>query len=252
MNFTIEILVLLAAVLYSSVGHGGASAYLAIFSIFNYTPYKIVQNVLILNILVSSISFYNYFRQGYFNRKIFLSFALTSIPASFIGASLDIDNKTYSLIFFFVLLFSSFRLVFSKNIYIDKKTSILNNDYEKYPLVLYLIVGGIIGFISGIIGVGGGIFLSPFLILTGICNSKITSGISSAFIVVNSISALIAQVIKKPIILEPNMFSLTVSVFIGAVIGSYLGANKFKYRMVCQILGFVLIIAAFKMLLSVL
>lgn len=233
------VLISIVAFLYSSVGHGGASGYLAILSFLSISPNQMSTTSLVLNILVSTISFIFYLREGYFSFKLTLPFILASVPAAFLGGLLHIEAKTYYLLLAMVLILASVHLFI--NFQGDKKVKI-----QLPKLYLILSSGAGIGFISGLIGLGGGIFLSPLIILMKWADPKVTSASSALFILVNSISGLCGKAVSNSIdfgVLTPFIFFA----LSGGFLGSYFGSKKFSPQVLKKMLGIVLIIAAFKL-----
>lgn len=234
--------VFLIAALYSSVGHGGASGYLAVLSFFAISSKEMSTTALILNILVSGIAFFSYLKAGYFSLSFSLPFVLASIPTSFLGGMLNISESTYFLLLFLVLIFAAFRLMMP----LAKKQI----EKEVKPKLSYVVFSGAsIGLVSGIVGIGGGIFLSPLIILLGWASLKKTSSTSAFFILANSCSALLGRLIHGGIQIG-NLYPLLISAFIGGLIGSYYGSRKLANVTLSRILGIVLLIAAFKLILS--
>lgn len=235
--YLLSLMIFIAALLYSSIGHGGASGYLASMALFGLAPSIMKPSALVLNVLVSSIATVAYYRAGGFSWRIFWPFAITSIPFAWLGSTLSMPDHAYKLILGLILLFASYRLWNHKsNVRIIISVS---------P-VLKFFTGALIGFISGVIGVGGGIFLSPLLLLTGWADAKKTAGVSAAFILVNSVSGLAGHlsVIEK---LPPEVWYLAVSAVIGGTIGSHLGSKRFSHKALRQILATVLVIAGIKL-----
>ncbi len=244
MEVILLLLIFLVALTYSFVGHGGASGYLAILALFGFPPNKMVQSALILNILVSATALWSYARAGHFNPKIFWSFSLTSIPFAFIGGVLNIPDKFYNWLFSFALIFAAFRLILAG---MEQEEKNINKYHSPRPSISFTI-GAVIGLLSGIVGIGGGIFLSPLLILMRWADSKKTAGVSSAFILVNSLSGLLGHSLHKEInIIE--IWPLVLIAFLGGLTGSNLGAFHAKPVALCRVLACVMIIAAIKMLL---
>ena len=234
------LLVLLAVVafLYASVGHGGASGYLALMSLFAFPVTIMKPTALVLNILVSAISFYFFYREKKFEWKLFYPFAITSIPFSFLGGMITIETQYYKIILATVLVFAVARLLglFGKEKVIRKPLNI--------PLALF--IGAAIGFLSGLIGIGGGIILSPVLLLLGWANIKQTAAVSALFILVNSVSGLFGFVSKGGI-LPVSSTPLIVVVLIGGILGGYYGSRKFNTHTLRTVLAFVLGIAILKL-----
>lgn len=234
------LLVLLAVVafLYASVGHGGASGYLALMSLFAFPVTFMKPTALVLNILVSGISFYFYFRQKEFDWKLFYPFAITSIPFSFLGGMITIETHWYKVILGTVLLFAVARLLglLGKN----------QKELKSINLPLALFIGAVIGFLSGLIGIGGGIILSPVLLLFGWATIKQTAAVSALFILVNSISGLFGFVSQGGI-LPISSTPLIAVVLIGGILGGYYGSKKMNTIALRNVLAVVLLIAVFKL-----
>nr|MCU0392330.1 sulfite exporter TauE/SafE family protein [Thermoflexibacter sp.] len=213
-------LFLLVAFLYSTVGHAGASGYLAVMALLSFPESNIKTISLVLNIIVASIASYKYIKAGFFDKKIFLTFAITSIPAAFVGGMLSVTPTIFKLLAGIFLLLSSVLLVLKK--YLSKQ----KQEIEKnIPLLLGLSIGTIIGLFSGLIGVGGGIFLSPLMILMSWTGVRKASGISALFILCNSAISLTGNLIKGGK-LDSYIFFWMIAVVIGGVIGSHLGSNR--------------------------
>lgn len=237
------LLIFLVAFSYSMVGHGGASGYLAVLALFGYNPSQMAQSALFLNLLVSSTALIAYGKAGYFKFKLFFPFVLTSIPFAFIGGTFNIHYKIYKWLLFFALIFTSSRLAFLEIINKNKE-----NDIIKSPnIYISLLTGAIIGLISGMIGIGGGIFLSPILILMKWADAKTTAAISAAFILVNSLSGLTGQILYKGLQIK-GMWQIIMVAFTGGLIGSFLGSHHAKDTTIRRVLAIVLFIAAFKMI----
>lgn len=226
------------AFLYASVGHGGASGYLALMAVFGFAPDTMKPSALMLNILVSIVSFYQYYRGGYFKWKLFYPFIITSIPFTFVGALVSIDAVVYKKILGLLLIFPILRLLGLSG----------NETNEEKPLHLptALIIGGIIGLLSGMIGIGGGIILSPVLLLLHWAKMKETAAVSALFIFVNSISGIIALSVKG-IVIEPQVYNWLVIAFVGGLAGATWGKYLQDNTVLKRVLAFVLIIASVKM-----
>lgn len=232
----------LVAFLFSSVGHGGASGYLALFALAGLARSEIAPVVLVLNILVASSSFINYYRAKHFSIQLLLPFIISSIPAAFVGGLLKVSSFTFAIILGSVLLLAAVRLLLVK----DQ----IETRWQKYSGKAFywgIPIGFVIGILSGITGVGGGIFLSPFLLLTGWADAKKTAAVSGAFIILNSLSALVAKSLSAPINLDIALI-LGVVVLIAGQLGSRLGAFKFQPEILQKLLGAVLLIAGFKII----
>ena len=233
------ILLLLVAFLYASVGHGGASGYLALMAFFAFPPDTMRPVALLLNVFVSLIAFIQYFRSGYFQWKLFWPFALASFPAAYLGGGIHIDESIYKKILAVLLLFSVVKLVgFRFHV---------NRPLQPQNLVVSLMVGAVIGLFSGMIGIGGGIILSPVILLLHWANMKQTAAVSALFILVNSIAGL-AGLYTKGIHFNPEMGMMVAIAFAGGSAGAWLGAVKFDNLLLRRILAVVLVIAAVKLL----
>ncbi|NUM31200.1 MAG: sulfite exporter TauE/SafE family protein [Bacteroidetes bacterium] len=229
----------IVAFLYSSVGHGGASGYLALMTLFSFSPAVSRQTALILNIFVSLVAFYQYYRSNNFNFKLFYPFAITSIPAAFFGGMITLDAGIYKKILAVLILFPVIKLMQNPS----KEQKIKNTQ----NLAFSLIIGLLIGFLSGIIGIGGGILLSPIILLLGWGNMKQTAATSALFIFVNSIAGILG-VVSKGVSFTNEMFLMICVAFVGGVAGSYFGALKFDNKILKIILAIVLLIASVKLL----
>lgn len=237
-NPLLFLLVFIIAVLYSSAGFGGASGYLLSMSFFDIPANVMSSTALVLNVFVSTISFVNYFRAGHFRPKLLIPFLITSIPAAFLGGTFKLTEQTYSILLYAVLTYLALRMTFFPVIS-DKP------DWTPRPVPLWaaLVSGAVIGLLSGMIGIGGGIFLSPLIILMGWGNSKQASTSAGAFIAINSISGLVGRFSKGAFSLGEFGIPLLVVGLIGALIGSQLGAVKFSGAGVRRALGLILTIA---------
>jgi uncharacterized membrane protein YfcA len=232
------ILLLAVAFLYASVGHGGASGYLALMSLFAFPVTFMKPTALVLNILVSAISFYFYYREKKFEWKLFYPFAVTSIPFSFLGGIITIETHIYKVILATVLLFAIARLV---GLFGTQKGAL-----KPINIPLALFIGAVIGFLSGLIGIGGGIILSPVILLLGWADIRKSAAVSALFIFVNSISGLFGFVAKGGT-LPISSVSLIAVVLIGGILGGYFGSKKMNVPMLRNVLAFVLLIAVFKL-----
>src|SRR5690606_1608840 len=175
------------AFFYASVGHGGASGYLALMAMFGFAVNDMKSTALILNLFVSGSSFFYYFKKGFFKFDLFWPFALTSIPAAYFGALLPIQTNIYHTILGVFLIFAAVRFFINPQHFESHKT--------KQNLCLSLLIGVLIGFLSGLISIGGGIFLSPIVLLFGWANVKQSAAVSAIFIFVNSTSALLGYLV---------------------------------------------------------
>jgi len=224
--------------LYSSVGHGGASGYLALMALFSFAPETMKPTALLLNIFVAGISFYYYYREGYFNKRLFLSFAISSIPFAFLGGTIEIDASIYKKILAVLLVFAILKML---NVFGKESDTI--KQVKPWQGVM---VGGIIGFFSGLIGIGGGIILTPLILLLHWGKMKEAAAVSALFIWVNSASGLIGQ-LSTGISLSRESFILVAIAMIGGVLGGYFGSKKLNNQKLRYILALVLVMASFKL-----
>jgi len=232
-------LLFLVAFLYASVGHGGASGYLALMALFSFTPDVMKPTALLLNLFVSLTSFIQFYRGGHFKWKIFLPLAIASVPFAFIGGLITVESSIYKKMLGILLLIPIIRFLFFKNIPVDK--------LKKPDTLLSLIIGGAIGFLSGLIGIGGGIILSPILLLLKWTDQKQTAAISALFIFVNSLSGLAGQ-LTKGIQFSTDMYAYVAIAFTGGLCGAYFGSLKFNQNILKYVLAIVLMLAAYKLL----
>lgn len=235
------LLLFIVAFLYAAVGHGGASGYLALMAIFGMLPDIMKPTALLLNLFVSLSAFLLFYKEGHFKWKIFLPFALASIPFSFLGGMIALDVSIYKKILGVLLLIPVVRLAAFPNKDI--------HDLKQSTFFLSLLIGAFIGFLSGLIGIGGGIILSPVLLLLAWTNQKQTAAISALFIFVNSLSGLAGQ-LTKGINFQSEMFILVGVAFAGGSVGAWLGAKKFNQNILKYLLATVLLMASVKLLLT--
>ena len=232
-------LVFLMAVLYSSVGHGGASGYLALMAIFSFSPEFMRPSALILNIFVSSIALFSYTRNGHLRVRLLLPFIITSVPFAFIGGMITVNPRAYKIILGIFLVIAIARII-----YRPKNNAEEINYVNKYAAY---IIGVFLGFFSGLIGIGGGIILSPIIILLKWGTMKQTAAVSAAFILANSVSGLIGQ-FSQGIRLAPEIGAMLAAAVLGGIAGSYLGSYKISDKALKYALSVVLSMASFKLL----
>ena len=232
-------LLFVVAFLYASVGHGGASGYLALMALFSITPEVMKPTALLLNLFVSLTSFYQFYRGKHFQWRTFAPLAVASVPLAFLGGLISIDASLYKRLLGLFLLIPIFRLLFFKNVPAQ--------ELRKPNLGLSLQIGGAIGFLSGLIGIGGGIILSPVLIMLKWTDQKQTAAISALFIFVNSLSGLSGQLVKG-ISFSSDMAAYVLIAFIGGLLGAYFGARRFNQSAIKYMLSIVLMVAAYKLL----
>jgi uncharacterized membrane protein YfcA len=233
------VMIFLAAILYSSVGHAGASGYLAAMALMTVPPDIMKPTALFLNIIVASIGTIQFARAGHFAWNIFWPFAITSIPLAFVGGALRLPYHYYKAVVGAVLLFAAIRLIHSAKKGGDVETKPL-------PTLAALIAGGGIGLLAGLTGVGGGIFLSPLLLLANWATVRQTAAVSVAFILVNSIAGLAGNLASVRY-LPPEIPLLAIAAGLGGMIGSYLGSRRAAPIVLRYLLAIVLVLAGCKM-----
>jgi uncharacterized membrane protein YfcA len=236
--------IFIGAALYTSVGHGGATVYTAILTLFSFAMQPLVTLILVMNIVAAAIAWVMYQQAGFLRPRLLLPFVVTSVPAAYLGGSLPISGRAQAIILGVALLAAGIRLLFfAKPPSIDLRLQ--GATYYAAAAVL----GAVLGFLAGATGIGGGIFLSPILIALGWANVKEAASVASAFIVLNSVAGLIARLPRTPI--DAQYVAPFVAVVIaGALVGSFLGARRMPFRAVQVSLGVVLLIAAGKNLLG--
>lgn len=228
----------LVAFLYAAVGHGGASGYLAIMALFSFSPEVMKPTALLLNLFVAGISFFHYAKSGHFNWKLFLVFALLSVPLSFLGGTINVDTEIYKLILGIILLFA-----------IAKMLGLFGQQPESKKEIKWfpgLLIGGSIGFFSGLIGIGGGIILSPAILLLRWGNVKEAAAVSALFIWVNSASGMTGQLYSGVTIPTYAWWFVLVAV-IGGFLGGYVG-SRMENKLLRYTLAVVLILASVKLI----
>jgi uncharacterized membrane protein YfcA len=234
-------LILAAALLYSSVGHGGASGYLAAMALFGVAPAVMKPTALALNVLVSLIATVRFYRVGAFSWHLFLPLILASVPMAYLGGVLTLPPHLYRPVIGVVLLYAAWRFFFTAG----------KTDYQlAKPSLLVLIATGLaLGFLSGLTGVGGGIFLSPLLLFLRWAPLKTISGISAAFILANSLAGLLGVMTKAPVL--PSALPLWgAAAVVGGLIGAEFGSRRLGNAMIQKLLAAVLVIAGLKMVLT--
>jgi len=239
----LSFLFFLTATLYSSVGFGGGSTYLALLLIWDL-PYLIFPIIaLFCNIIVVSGNCFNYIKAGNVNFKILTPYLVSSVPLAFIGGSLSINKSFFEILLFVVLTLAGILLLL-KFKYFDEKIEI----YKKIPKIISLLIGGSIGFISGIVGIGGGIFLSPILLLFRVDRAKNIATAASLFILINSISGLAGQLTKSSVINEVyNYWPLFLLVLLGGQLGNFLNLKIFPARLLALVTAGLVIFVAIRM-----
>jgi uncharacterized membrane protein YfcA len=233
--------ILIAAILYSSVGHAGASGYLAAMALMGVAPATMKPTALVLNVLVASIASFQFVRAGRFSWSVFWPFALASVPLAFVGGALTLPSAVYKQLLGAALIYSAWRLV--------REARRADGPSKPPPIVAAMFFGGLIGLASGMIGVGGGIFLSPLLLFMGWARTRDAAGVSAVFILVNSIAALGGQLTSLSL-LPPQTPLLAAAAVVGGTIGSFYGSRTPNIPMLRRLLAVVLVIAGTKMLLA--
>ena len=237
-----EILIIAAlfvvAVLYSSVGHGGASGYLAVMAFLAVAPAVTRPTALVLNLFVASISFVQFYRAKHFDWKVFLPFAAASVPFAFIGGRYQLSESTYKTILGVTLMLAAIRLAINMRSEIEPRVP---------KIWVCLIIGAVLGLVSGLVGVGGGIFLTPILLLMNWTETKKAAGISALFILVNSISGLLGNY-TQVLQLSTTVYVWITAAIVGGIIGSTLGSQKFNSITLRRVLAFGLLIAGLKLI----
>jgi len=239
----LAILFLVTAILYSSVGFGGGSTYLALLLIWGI-PYSIFPVVaLSCNIIVVSGNCFNYVKSGNLNLKLLLPYLIGSMPLAYIGGSLSVEKKIFEILLFLVLLVAGSLLLFNFKTY-----DALNESYRKIPTTISILTGGIIGFFSGVVGIGGGIFLSPILFILKNAKPKHIVTSASLFILINSIFGIIGQLTKNEILYQiKDYWYLLIAVLIGGQIGNFLNLKIFPTRVMALITAFLVLFVAARM-----
>ena len=239
----LAILFLVTALLYSSVGFGGGSTYLALLLIWKI-PYFIFPIIaLTCNVIVVSGNCFNYIKAGNLNLKLLIPYFVGSIPLAYVGGSLPIEKKLFEILLFLVLLMAGTLLLFNYKSYDDRKES-----YQKIPVLISILIGGVLGFISGVVGIGGGIFLSPILFLMRADIPKHIVTAASLFILINSISGIIGQLTKNAVLIEiQNYWYLLIAVLIGGQVGNFLNLKIFPVRILALVTAFLVLFVAIRM-----
>jgi uncharacterized protein len=238
----LTLLILVAALLYASVGHAGASGYLAAMALFNLAPDVMKPTALVLNLVVASVGTVRYARAGCFAWNIFWPFAALSIPFAFLGGKLTLPVPAYRIILGVVLLFAAWRLAFKQSAHAPAAL-------KPIVLPLAMALGAAIGLLSGLTGVGGGIFLSPLLLLLGWADVRKTAGVSVTFILVNSAAGLLGH-LESVKSLPHEIVWWAPAALIGGLVGAELGSRRLTPLVMRRMLAVVLVIAGLKMLLS--
>lgn len=239
-ELTIARLLALVAFLYASVGHGGASGYIAVMTLLGFAPEVVRPTALTLNLFVSAMAFAQFTRAGHFRWRLFWPFAAASMPMAWMGARIHLDVVVYKRILAVCLLIAVGRLLGFFG----------GGDERKAPpaLAVALAIGAVLGLISGMIGIGGGILLSPLLLVFGWSTAKESAAVSAAFIFVNSAAGLVSLAFAKGLGFFGNEHLIWISAaLVGGSLGAYVGARHFSQLRLRQVLGAVLLFASFKL-----
>ena len=240
-TLTLVILICLVALVYASVGHGGASGYLATMSLLAYTPTAMASSALLLNLLVASTACLTFWRAGHGSFQLLWPFIVGSVPGALIGGWLPVSARTYGWLLAAALLVAAGRLCLP---------SIRQVELLVRPRLFSAVSVGVgIGLLSGVVGVGGGIFLSPLMMLLRWADPKQTAAASAGFIVANSAAGLTGRFMAGRLVMG-SLVPLVVAAFAGGVVGSRLGANHFSGVWLRRLLAVVLVVAAGKLALG--
>ena len=238
----LSILFFVTAILYSSVGFGGGSTYLALLLIWDIPFYIFPVVALLCNIIVVSGNSFNYIRAGNHNFRLLIPFLLGSIPLAFIGGTLMIKKEIFEILLFIVLATAGFLLLFNSKSYENKVTVL-----KKLNLFISIIIGSILGLVSGIVGIGGGIFLSPILLILKADKPKNISTNASLFILINSIFGIFGQLTKETVLNEfISFWPLFLCVLIGGHLGNYINLKIFSNRLLVIMTSLLVIFVAFR------
>jgi uncharacterized protein len=232
---------LFAAFGYASVGHGGASAYLAAMALAGVAPQEMRPIALLLNVLVSSLATYKFYRAGHFRWRLFWPFTVVSIPLAYLGGTITLPGQAYKMLVGVVLLYAAWQLWRSARAGDELRA------VREPPLHLAMAIGAAMGLLAGLTGVGGGIFLSPLLLMLGWAGTKQTSAVAAPFILVNSVAGLAA--VAKSAALPAYVWVLAPAVIIGGWLGAEYGSRRFANPVVRRVLAGVLALAGAKMVL---
>lgn len=227
------------ALLYAIVGHAGGSGYIAVMVLAGMALADIRPTSLTLNVLVSVITTVQFARAGHFSWRLFLPFMIGSIPMAWLGGTMQLPSTPFKILLGIALLFSAWRLVVQR---IDPVK------YRELPLLPAVAAGGAIGLVSGLLGIGGGIFLTPLLLLMGWAIPKQAAAVSAPFILVNSIFALAGFGMTNDLVLPEHFVGYAAAVMVGGLFGAYMGSRRLQSRTIVLVLSAVLLIAGGKML----
>lgn len=233
----------LIALLYSSVGHGGASGYLAVLALAGFARPEITPVVLWLNIVVAGLAFAAYYRAGHFMPRLLAPFIVTSVPATMIGGMMHVSSRAYAVILGGALVLSAGRFLLAPNPRPGAPRIATATLWVLGP-----IMGAVLGVLAGMVGIGGGVFLSPILLLLGWANAKQTGAVSAAFIVVNSLGGLVGHLARGATVDWVIAAPLSSAVIVGGVAGSLIGASWLSIPTLQRVLAVVLAAAGIKLI----
>ncbi len=238
----LSILFFVTAIVYSSVGFGGGSTYLAILLIWGIPYYIFPVIALCCNIIVVSGNCFSYIKAKNLKLKLLIPYLIGSIPLAFIGGSLPIEKRLFEILLFLVLMLAGTLLLFNFKSYDDKEES-----YKKIPIPISILIGGVLGFVSGVIGIGGGIFLSPILFLIIAAKPKHIVTAASVFILINSLSGIVGQLTKNWILIQiPHYWLLLLTVLIGGQVGNFLNLKVFPARILALVTAMLVLFVAIR------
>ena len=243
---TLELLALLSAAilaiafLYSSVGHAGASGYIAVMSLFSIAPADIKPTALVLNILVACIGTWQFWRAGYFSWRLFWPFALLAVPMAFVGGYVNLPTHIFKVLVGVVLLFAASRFLLHQT-----DDSVVGEPSRPTAMSL----GAGLGLLSGLTGTGGGIFLTPLLLFKRWARTKTAAAVSALFILLNSVSGLLGNLTSTRRFPSFALI-LAVAAIVGGAAGSYFGSRRFDHKLIKRLLAVVLVIAGTKLILT--
>lgn len=241
-TFVLPVAVGLVAFLYSSVGHGGATGYLAAAALLGLSPAVARPGALWMNCVVAGIAFWRFQRAGFFDGKVFLPLAIVSIPCAWLGSRMHLEGHAYALVLGAALLAAGWFLGWGRREHAEAPV-------RSVALPVALLAGGGLGFLAGLTGIGGGVFLTPLLIFLNWTPAKVAGGISALFIVVNSVAGL-AGLGAKALVWQPLFIGAVATGIVGALLGTHLGVNRWRTEGFRRALAVVLWIAAAKLFLT--
>ncbi|MBI5658565.1 MAG: sulfite exporter TauE/SafE family protein [Nitrosomonadales bacterium] len=227
------------ALLYSMTGHGGGSGYIAIMALLGMAPQEIKPLALGMNIIVATVATIQFYRAGHFRRALFLPFILGSVPLAMLGGYLQLPTRWFNLLMGLALIFAALRIAVRRSADLPAAAPNFN---------VAILAGAAIGLLSGLVGVGGGIFLTPLILLLGWANPKQAAAVSAPFILLNSLSGLAGFSMHAAQAVPPGIIWLAVAVLAGGLLGAHLGSRSLPMKAVSRVLSVVLLIGGFKLL----